>query len=246
MNLGQSTFQDTVFVAGAQLTPYRRLRQIELELRQIDDSLARNSFALRRLKLKIAKLNPDDPEQAIELDEANWDLKQQEQLRLDSISRQQNFYKLKEETLRSMPQEYWDAGFEANEQEHWTLYLTKQLTLARATGAVDKNAVEMTLLMPPESQERIMVGVAQQFLESRITILSITIDSIKQHFPRIFVSNSTKLQHANRFTTWCFNQLMKIIINSFKLKHTIYPFHQKLFVSILLILTHHFKELTRT
>lgn len=161
MNLGQSTFQDTYFVAGAQQCPYRRLRQIELELRSVEDGLKRASINLRRMALKLQKLNPDIPEEALDIEEAQWDLQQQEQLLRDAESRKANFLRLKDECLASAPQEYWDAGFEAAELEHWTLYLTKQLTTAQVLGMPDKNAMEQLLLMPPEAQDKIMIGVAK-------------------------------------------------------------------------------------
>ncbi len=161
MNLGQSTFQDTFFVAGAQLTPFRQLRQIDLELRSIEDGLKRSSIAKRRTALKLAKLNPEIPEEALDIEEAEWDLKQQEQLIADAESRRANFLALRETCLASAPQEYWDAGFEAAELEHWTLFITKALTTAQVLGMPDKNAMEQLLLMPPEAQDKIMIGVAK-------------------------------------------------------------------------------------
>jgi hypothetical protein len=161
MNLGQSTFQDTFFVAGAQLTPWRQLRQIELELRSVEDGIKRASIGQRRTALKLAKLNPEVPEEALDLEEAQWDMAQQEQLLKDAESRKANFLHLKERCLASAPQEYWDDGFEAAEQTHWVLWLTKQLTTAQVLGMPDKNAMEQLLLMPEEAQDQVMIGVAK-------------------------------------------------------------------------------------
>lgn len=161
MNLGQSTFQDTFFVAGAQLTPFRQLRQIELELRSVEDGLKRASINLRRTALKLAKLNPDIPEEALDIEEAQWDMLQQEQLLKDAESRRLNFLALRETCLASAPQDYWAAGFEAAELEHWTRYLTKALTTAQVLGMPDKNAMEQLLLMPEAAQDQIMIDVAK-------------------------------------------------------------------------------------
>lgn len=161
MNLGQSTFQDTVFVAGAQLTPYRQLRQIDLELRQIEDSLKRASINLRRTELKLQKLNPAIPEEALDIEEAEWDMMQQKQLVADAEARRDNFKSLRAVCLASAPDEYWSAGFEAAELEHWTLYLSKALTTAAVLGIPDKTALEQMMLMPRDAQDRIMIDVAR-------------------------------------------------------------------------------------
>ena len=161
MNLGQSTFQDTFFVAGAQLTPYRQLRQIDLELRQIEDGLKRASLNLRRTQLKLSKLNPEIPEEALDIEEAEWDMMQQKQLVADAESRRDNFKALREVCLASAPAEYWSAGFEAAELEHWTRYIGKALLTASVLGVPDKNALEQMMLMPPEAQDRIMIDVAR-------------------------------------------------------------------------------------
>lgn len=180
MNLGQSQFVDTFFVAGAQLTPFRRLRQIELELRTIEDSLKKSDFQRRRTELKIAKLSPGIPEEAIDLEEAQWDLEQQKQLIADAESRRDNFLLLKKDLLESVPQEYWDRGFEAAECDHWVAYLTKQLTISQVLGAPDRTAMEQLMLMPPEAQDRVMIGVAkstQQLQLRNQEVLQLSVDA---------------------------------------------------------------------
>lgn len=162
MNLGQSQFQDTYFVSGAQLTPYRRLRQIELEMRSISDGLKRTEFALRKSQVKMKSLDPSDELQKIEIEEFEWDQLCQRQLIEDAKARLANFQMLKEELINSVPQEYWDAGFEAAEEEHWVLHFTKQLTMSKLLGAPDKHALEQVLLLPEAAQERVMIGVHQQ------------------------------------------------------------------------------------
>lgn len=164
MNLGQSQFQDTFFVAGAQLTPYRQLRQLELELRSIESALKQSEFATRRLVLKLSKLDPNDAEQAIDIDEAKWATQEQEQMLQDAQARKANFLRMKAELLAGVPQEYWDAGFEANECNHWTAYLTKQLTMSQMLGMPDRTSLEMVMLMPQEAQNQIMLGVNKQVI----------------------------------------------------------------------------------
>ena len=56
VKLGQSLFQDTFFVANSQLTPYRKLRQLELELNELDSSIKRANFQLRRQSIKKKEL----------------------------------------------------------------------------------------------------------------------------------------------------------------------------------------------
>ena len=162
MNLGQSQFQDTFFVAGAQLTPFRQLRQIELELRSIEDSLKRGDIQRRRTVLKLSKLNPSIPEEALDTEEAEWDLQQQEQLIKDAEGRKANFLRLKEELLANVPAEYWEQGFESAECEHWVKYLTKQLTVSQILGVPDRQAMEQLMLMPQEAQDQVMIGVDKQ------------------------------------------------------------------------------------
>ncbi len=165
MNLGQSLFQDTYFVAGAQLTPYRQLRQIELELRSIEDALVRSSIASRRLELKISKLNPEIPEEKLDIEEAEWDLYQQKQLKQDAENRRANFVQLKKELIQRTPNEYWDAGYEAAEEQHWLLHFSKQLALENlTTGTASKHTIEQVMLLPEPLQKQIALQAKQQFL----------------------------------------------------------------------------------
>lgn len=155
VNLSQSQFQDTFFVAGAQLTPFRRLRQIELELRSITDSIKRAQFNMRRLEVKIKKLDPEDEEQLIDIEEAKWDMEQQTQLYIDAVRRQLNFEKLKSDLLASVPREYWEQGYEAAEAEYWPAYFSKQISMALAMGLPPpQQAMEQVLLLPPELQKK--------------------------------------------------------------------------------------------
>lgn len=153
VNLGQSQFQDTYFVYGAQLTPYRRLRQIELELRSLEDSIKKTEFATRRLSLKLKNLT-DSEEDNITRDETLWDLQQQTQLLQNSLNRRQNFLNLKTSLIESVPAHYWDAGFEAAEAEHWKLYFAKQISTAVSLGLpAPLNIIDSVLLLPDNLRE---------------------------------------------------------------------------------------------
>jgi len=162
MNLGQSEFQDTYFVAGAQLTPYRQLRQLELELRSIEGGIKQSEFATRRLKLKLKSLDPTNEADQIEIDEADWGLYQQQQLLEDATNRRANFWRMRDDLLARIPKAYWDAGFEHHEGEHWKLYFAKQVATAMALGLPPPvNAIESILLLPDDLR-REAIALAQQ------------------------------------------------------------------------------------
>lgn len=160
-NLGQSRFQDTHFVANAQLTPFRQLRQIELELRSINDAIHQAQINERKLNLKLKKLDPSIEEDLIEIDDATYQRKQQHQLLQDAIGRKVNFEQMRDELLANIPKDYWDRGFEAAEAEHWPAYFAKQIGMAMAMGlAPPQNVIEQVLLLPVELQ-RTTVALAQ-------------------------------------------------------------------------------------
>ena len=164
VNLGQSQFQDTYFVAGAQLTPYRRLRQIDLELRGIEDALKRGSIALRRLELKISKLDPSDPEQALDIEETEWDLMQQAQLVADAESRKANFLFMREQLIEDVPAEYWNQGYENAEQMHWVLHYSRQLALENLTSQRPSvQLMQQIMLLPDEAQRQVAQLGSEQF-----------------------------------------------------------------------------------
>ncbi len=156
VNLGQSQFQDTFFVAGAQLTPFRQLRQIELQVKELENSLKKADINKRRTKLRIAGLNPVDPLEALDIEELEYDLGQQEQLITDAKVRLANFLLMREQLLERTPKEYWDQGFEQAEVEYWTFRLAKQLAIAKTTGVPDTHLIEQMMLLPMEMQNNIV------------------------------------------------------------------------------------------
>lgn len=162
VNLGQSRFQDTYFVAQAQYTPYRQLRQIELELRQIEDSLKKADFTKRRMELRIKKLDPADPDQAIDIEEAQWDLSQHQSLLEDTLSRKENFESLKRELLAGVPEEYWAIGYEAAELEHWVQVISQEMAIMRITGHVNIQTMKQLTMLPMEAQQQVLALSSRQ------------------------------------------------------------------------------------
>jgi hypothetical protein len=148
VNLGQSQFQDIYFVAGAQLTPYRTLRQLQLQINELEGSLKKADINKRRTIIKIHRLDLTDELQALDAEEFTFDLNQQEALIVDAKGRLDNYLKMKEELLGVVPKSYWDAGFEAAEKEHWTAHFAKQLAISRMTGIPDKQLAEQMMLLP--------------------------------------------------------------------------------------------------
>lgn len=156
VNLGQSQFQDTFFVAQAQFTPYRQLRQIELELRQIEDGLKRSSLMCRRLQLKIEKLDKNDPEQALDIEECEWDLQQQVQMVADSEARRANFLAMKQQLLEGVPQEYWDRGYENCELDHWVQVIAHDMAVMRLTGQINPTTMKQLAMLPEGAVQHVL------------------------------------------------------------------------------------------
>lgn len=159
VNLGQSLFQDTWFVANQQLTPYRQLRQIELEIKSIRDSIAKTDFSLRRDNIEyvrlVDKLNTtEDPLEKelikIDMDERNYNINSNKQLIDDAVMRMGNFESMKKQLLEVVPKEYWDAGFEQAESDYWKLYLAKQISLSQITGIPNGNVIEQLMMLPEQ------------------------------------------------------------------------------------------------
>lgn len=177
VKLGQSLFQDTFFVANAQLTPYRKLRQIELELNGIDDSIKRANFQLRRqdvmkreLELKLRKPQSEVIENkeilAIDLEELELSIEQTKRLLEDAEHRRDNFILLRQQLLESVPQEYWDQGFENAEAENWTKYFAKQLQISILTGVPNPQLLEQISSLPQDMVKQVLLegkSQAQQF-----------------------------------------------------------------------------------
>jgi hypothetical protein len=150
VNLGQSQFQDAFFVVGAQVTPYRELRQIELEIRSLEDAIKTAEFSKRRNKIKLEKLEQtiSDPLVEIDIDELKWNMGRGDQLLADSKARLEQFIVMRELCIKKETQEYWDRGYEAAECEHWPIYFGKKMALEiAATGRASISTTEQIALL---------------------------------------------------------------------------------------------------
>lgn len=178
VKLGQSLFQDTFFVANSALTPYRKLRQLELELNELDTSIKKSNFQLRRQDIKKreyerilrkpqSELTENKELVQIDLEELELGIQQTNRLLEDAQHRRDNFLKMREQLLNEVPQEYWDQGFENAELENWTKHFAKQLAISMVTGVPNVSLIEQMASLPVEMTKQIMIEAkagSQQFL----------------------------------------------------------------------------------
>lgn len=167
LKLGQSAFQDTFFVVGAQLTPYRQLRQIELELGELANSIKKTEINLKRQEIKLSKLNLDDPLESLDAEELEIDKEQTLRLLKDAKAREANFQLMKQQLLENTPDEYWEKSFEECEFENWSKYFAKQLQISILTGVPNPQLIEQISTLPEQMVKQIMIegkAQAQQFL----------------------------------------------------------------------------------
>jgi len=164
VNFGQSNFQDTYFNTLQQSTPYRQLRQILLEISQIESAIKKHEFSNRRSAVKLANLKalPLDELTKIDIEETEWDNAQQVQLLYDANNRLTNFIAQRDALLAIVPKEYWDQGFEAAESQYWVNHLTKQLTISKLSGMPNLQAIDMIMALPAPLQEQIMIDAHKQ------------------------------------------------------------------------------------
>lgn len=178
VKLGQSLFQDTFFVANSQLTPFRKLRQIELELNQLESSIFKTELNLKRQNIKMKELNLklskpqselNENKELLEIDkeELYFDMQNTWRLLQDAKDRVENFTLLKKQLIESVPQEYWDQGFEQAEFDNWTKHFAKQLQISILTGVPNPHLIEQISQLPEQMVKQIMISgkdQAKQFL----------------------------------------------------------------------------------
>lgn len=157
IKLGQSLFQDTFFVANSQLTPYRKLRQLELELNELNTTIKKADIQKRRHDILKQQLDPKNPLHALDLEELQLDEEQNDRLIADAVHRRDNFLKLQEQLIQSVPQEYWDQGFENAEFEHWTKHFAKQLQISILAGTPNAQLIEQISNLPEDMVKNIML-----------------------------------------------------------------------------------------
>lgn len=157
VKLGQSLFQDTFFVANEPLTPYRKLRQLELELNELDTAIKKTNIQLKRLAIHIRDLNPEDELEALDIEEKQITVEQTKRLLEDAIHRRDNFLLLRQQLLDAVPKEYWDQGFEQAEFEHWTKHFAKQLQISILTGVPNPALIERISSLPEDMIKQVMI-----------------------------------------------------------------------------------------
>jgi len=162
VNLGQSVFQDTYMVTGAVFEPYRRLRTIELQIRDLKDSLKTAEFNLRKSNIKLKNLNSKDELEAIEIEEIEYSREGSKELISDSIERLRNYENLKKELIDSVDEEYWNAGFEAAEEKHWISYYAKKMSIEMiTTGHIGQGTLDQISVLPDKMITLILTDASE-------------------------------------------------------------------------------------
>lgn len=157
VNLGQSEFQDSFMVAGAEDSPYRKLRKLELHINELTCSIKVNSFKKRKTIIELKKLNKDDEIEAIEIEEIEFALSTSYHVTKDAELRLANFEMLKKKLIDSVPSKYWDLGYENAEFSHWVNFFSKKVALEKlVTGTVSIATLEQILVLPNEMVSKIM------------------------------------------------------------------------------------------
>jgi hypothetical protein len=129
---------------------------LQLQIKEIQDSLKHTEFEIRKNRVKIKRLNALDELESIEIEELEWGINNSQNLVIDALNRLENFLKMRTQLLYEVPQEYWDAGYEAAELEHWTNHFSNQLSLeTMSNGAASLQTVQQIMLLPKNVQSDI-------------------------------------------------------------------------------------------
>jgi len=162
VNIGQSEFQDTFMVIGDEATPYRKLRKLELQIRELVDAIKMNEFNVRKTKIKIKNIKSElstlhDELKEIELEELEYGLLSVEQLIGDAQSRLANFREIRRQILENTPNSYWERGFENAEVEYWISYFSRRAALEiMGQGRISTGTLDQITKMPDEISVQIM------------------------------------------------------------------------------------------
>ena len=163
-NLGQSQFQDVAFVVGAQCTSYRKLRQIQLEMRSLEDAIKHHEFTSRKNKVKIERLlKSKDELDLIEAEELQWSDFRSHELLMDAKARYAQFEEMLKQTIEAESAEYWANGYEQAELEYWPKYFGKKMALEiAATGNPSLQTAEQVSLLPETLKREVLKNVSQE------------------------------------------------------------------------------------
>lgn len=199
VNLGQSEFQDTFMVVADEPTPFRKLRKIELHIRELEEAITHNKFNIRRMEIKIKRLTeklsigPDEIE-AIDLEELEYQLKGSTQLLSDANHRMVNFQTMKQQIIDETPVEYWEAGFENAEMDHWVQFFSRRAALEMVgDGHVSTAMLEQIVRFPDEISTKIMKLIPHK-QQKMLELAEITADEVKiinERTPHSLLDNST-------------------------------------------------------
>jgi len=70
-----------------------------------------------------------------------------------------NFLEMRKQLIDATPDEYWEAGFESAECEHWIQYYSKKAALEKlGTGQISVATLEQILVLPDEIASSIMLN----------------------------------------------------------------------------------------
>lgn len=158
VNIGQSEFQDTFMVVADEPTPFRKLRKLELHIKELEDAIQHNEFAIRKARVKMKRLKSSiDELDRIEYEEIEYGMKGHQQLKNDAKRRLANFKEIKRQLLEDTPEEYWEQGFENAEGEYWIEYFSRRAALEiMGQGRIHTATLEQIMRFPDEIAARIM------------------------------------------------------------------------------------------
>lgn len=185
-NLVTSTdFELFHFVVGAQDSPHRVLRQINLEGNVREDSKATTERDLKRKKIELKKINRDIEKEQDELEKEILEIDKEEieqaiinfEKRLEAINYEigviKNFYEKFREQVSDEDIKYLTdkENLYKIEGEYWTERLSRQASLDLvSTGRLGSGNVESMLNLPPELADSTLAKTFQrtQAFESKI------------------------------------------------------------------------------
>lgn len=162
VNIGQSEFQDTFMVVADEITPFRKLRKIELHIKELRDALKHNEFNMRKNLVKINHLKDEiltnnDELKKIELEELEYGMEGYKQLKNDAERRLINFEKMKQQLIEETPESYWKQGFENAETEYWIEYFSRRIALeVIGQGRIGTGTIDQVMCLPEKMAIQIM------------------------------------------------------------------------------------------
>lgn len=176
MSNGMSTFQMDNFVINESITPYRKLRQIVVEMRARLENITSMGFDIEELQIKKAKAEHDhsvctDGKYAVQLLEVqirryDFELNRKQSI-LDQQKAEVQFFQTQLEKLAAahpggqeqLVKDLQDPDFHLlNEAHFWTHKLARGVQSDMVNyGTVSKGVLEAMLNLPADQQEQILL-----------------------------------------------------------------------------------------